>query len=406
MKKNIALKLSLLNYLETHFNVKKKKPFEGYVCVFIQHLLGSNISLIKSLEKCGIEKKNLYIIGKAYSSSIDALNYLENHNYNYINPQKGYSINVCYDEILKKEIRKIFKIVFSQHENLPILLLDDAGKGICVAHELEFKKNISRFKCVELTTRGINALKEINLCCPVINIGTSRVKKEIEAPLIAKSMVIEFLKLIKKWNRSCIPRNNKVLLIGYGTIGKLVSENLLSKGFEIVVFDINTDQRKLAETNGFAVSRDVSNEIDCGIVIGCTGTTSIDYKTFKNFHDGTFFINMASSDLEFGLWRYKGRKYVVNRHEKEYLKLKPWQCLYKIVVRGTLFFILKGGFPVNFTGAIDPISASEIQITRALVLAGALQVVNLESNGLIPLDIHIQEKLHILYQQKKKNDFK
>jgi len=47
--------------------------------------------------------------------------------------------------------------------------------------------------------------------------------------------------------------------------------------------------------------------------------------------------------------------------------------------------LANGGFPVNFTGEIDPIPAEEIQITRSLVLAGALQAVNEKSNGLIPL---------------------
>jgi len=69
--------LPLLTYLEIFSDMARKLPFKGYACVFIQHLLGSNIPLIKSIEKGGVGREDMYIIGKAYSSSIEVLKYLE-----------------------------------------------------------------------------------------------------------------------------------------------------------------------------------------------------------------------------------------------------------------------------------------------------------------------------------------
>jgi hypothetical protein len=37
--------------------------------------------------------------------------------------------------------------------------------------------------------------------------------------------------------------------------------------------------------------------------------------------------------------------------------------------RGELY-VLNGGFPINFTGAVDPISPEQIELTRCLMLAG------------------------------------
>jgi len=108
---------------------------------------------------------------------------LNKNQYNYVNSHEGYSTDTCYDDILKKEIRKVFKSLLSNSKK-PILLLDDAAKGISIAHEDYFKRYVNRFKCVELTSRGITELNRIELFCPVVNVATSNAKKKIEAPLM------------------------------------------------------------------------------------------------------------------------------------------------------------------------------------------------------------------------------
>lgn len=406
----IPHQLPLLTFLENSYDIERKLPFNGYACVFIQHLLGSNIPLINSIEKGGVKKEDIYIIGKAYSSNISVLNYFEKNNYNYINSYEGYSIDICYDNILKNEIRKVF-ISLLFNSNLPILLLDDAAKGICIAHEDIFKQYLYRFKCVELTSRGISEINKIILKCPVINVATSDAKKRIEAPLIGKSMVFELMELLNSWKKYYRPPNNNVLIIGYGAIGKSVCKELLNYGFNILVYDIDSEQINSAKRSKYVTTNDFSVESLSGIVIGCTGTASISYDKFNSFQDGTLFVNMASSDLEFGLWKFEGNKSVFLFHKtkknkqtllsnENKIKTEPWKCLYKIMNHNKTFYLANGGFPVNFTGEIDPIPPEEIQITRSLVLAGALQAVNEKENGLIGLNENIQTKLINLYNKK------
>jgi len=395
-------KLPLLTYLEKSFDIKNKQQFKGYACVFIQHLLGSNIPLIKSIERGGVNKKDFYIIGKAYSTNDEVLKYLEMNKYNSFNPIEGYSTDVCYDDILKNTIRKVFKLVLN-HSELPILLLDDAAKGISIAHEDEFKKHLYRFKCVELTSRGINEINRIKLGCPVINVATSDAKKKIEAPLIGKSMVSELCNLLNSWSQYYRPPNRNALLIGYGAIGKAVCTQLSIAGFKVIVFDIDAQQINSATNDNYATTDDISREITAGIVIGCTGTSLIKFDRFSNFQDGTLFVNMASSDLEFGLWKFSGDKSIflqsgIHKIEdvtllNEKSRAATWRCLYKITNKDKSFYLANGGFPVNFSGEMDPILPLEIQITRSLVLAAALQVVNEQEHRLITLNEKLQKVL-------------
>ena len=380
--------LKLLNILEKRYNTKYSKPFRGYICIFIQHLLGSNLSLIRSLEKGGIEKNKLYIIGKAYSSNDDVLEYLKNKGYNYKNPIQGYSIDTCYDEIFKNEIREtLFKVLESS--NLPVLLIDDAAKGICIVHEKPFLKHISRFKCVELTTRGIRELRKLELKCPVVDVASSYAKRNVESVIIAESMTDEFLRFLHKWNDYYRPQNNHILLIGYGAIGRRVYKRLSSL-YHITVYDIDEQVCVQAQEENVNITYDITTE-HYGIIIGCTGL-SINLEQLLQ-HSGTLFINMSSSDLEFGLWRFRGYKEHMRIRLNAPLIERRLHEFYYIKKGNKEFYIANGGFPIDFTGSIDPIIPSKIQITRALVFAAAIQTLTEKEAGLINLNKEIQKEL-------------
>lgn len=386
--KTIIPHLPLLDFWEKKLNIGVKKPLKGYICFFIQHLLGSNLSLIRSLEKSGIERDNLYIIGKAYSSNKDVLSYLEDNGYNYVNPIIGYNIDICYDDILKKEIRKIMSKVL-RSSNLPVLLVDDAAKGIGIIHEDDFRQYISRFKCIELTTRGIRELNKIKIECPIVDVASSSAKRNVESVIIAESMVNEFFHFLDNWRYFYQPRNRHILLIGYGAIGENVCKKL-SAQFQITVYDINETARLQAFKDGMNVTSDVSKE-KYGIIIGCTGL-SIDIELLKT-HTDTLFVNMSSSDLEFGLWRFKGQKGLMRDKYKFRIKEKHLHEFYFIEEKGKTFFIANGGFPMDFTGGIDPIHPNKIQITRALVFAASLQSLSEFDNGIVELDANNQEEI-------------
>jgi len=379
-------KLPLLEFLEQKYAFELKQPFKNYSCLFIQHLLGSSISLIKSFEMGGINKEDLYIIGKAYSSNQEVLKYLDDNGYNYSNPLDGYSIDCCYDEILRIEIRNVINLIIKKSD-LQILIIDDGAKGISILHEESFINYLHRFKCVELTTRGVKEINGLSIKCPIIDVATCYAKKNIEAPLIGFSMVSELYKFLVKW-KPIFPHPRNILVIGYGTIGRVVCSEL-RKRFSIFVFDNNREQLAQAMEDGITTIVDISNFF-AEIVIGCTGTSTIRLDELANY-DRSLFVNMASSDLEFGLWRFKGEKIPV--YFDSVMQEFPLHMLYKIKNNSKTYFISNTGFPIDFNGDIDPIHPLKIQITRSLVLAAAIQVLDETKFELIALNIEIQNQL-------------
>jgi S-adenosylhomocysteine hydrolase len=392
MNNNYLLPLPLLTYLKQKYNLVEKQCFKNYVCIFIQHLLGSNLSLIKTLEAGGLKKENLYVIGKAYSSNSEVLRYLKANGYNYRNPLDMYSLDVPYDEILKEEIRSVLSDIIKS-TTLKVLLIDDAAKGICIIHEEPYIKYISRFKCIELTTRGIRALKRIDLKCPVVDIASSYTKRNIESILIGESMGMEFLRFLELWKPVFQPVNNQVLLIGYGAIGEKVCKVLKGR-FNITVFDENSDRCIQAHKDGLKTIEDMS-ALHYGIIIGCTGN-SICLEKLLN-HSEILFVNMSSSDLEFGLWRFKGEKKIASKVYNYPVQELPLHEFYLVEDGDKRYYVANGGFPIDFTGGIDPIAPEKIQITRALVLAASIQVLFESDNGILELDHNIQKELNSFF---------
>ena len=380
--------LPLLNILERKFNTDVTRPFKDYICIFIQHLLGSNISLIRCFERGGVEKDNLYIVGKAYSSNKDILDYLERNEYHYKNPLQSYSLDICYDEILKKEIRSTVEKVL-QSSDSPILLVDDAAKGIGIIHEEAFLQHIYRFKCIELTTRGIRELKKIKIECPVVDVASCFVKRNIESVIIAESMVNEFLYFLDTWKGVYKPRNRQILLCGYGAIGRRICQKLSSK-YAITVYDINDEACLQACHDGMNITTNVTDK-QYGIIIGCTGLSfNLDKMLI---HSGALFVNMSSSDLEFGLWRFNGRKGLMRTKLNAQIEESNLHEFYYVEDGGNIFYIANGGFPIDFTGGIDPIQPEKIQITRSLVFAASFQAISETKRGIINLKADIQEEL-------------
>ena len=77
----------------------------------------------------------------------------------------------------------------------------------------------------------------------------------------------------------------------------------------------------------------------------------------------------------------------------------PCFSLYAVPQNGRTFYLVNGGFPVNFNGQVDPIGAAEIQLTRGLLFLGAVQAGCEQAPGLIALDGERQTWLWDSYRQ-------
>ncbi len=386
-------RLPLLTFLEEKYRLEETLPLRGYICVFIQHLLASNLSLIRSLERAGIGRGDLYIFGKAYSSAPQVVEYLRRNGYRCYNPTEGYHLDSSYDTLLEHKIREVLGSVLPATDQ-PVLVLDDAAKAICILHEPEFTEHLPRVRSVELTTRGLRELKKIPLRCPVVDIASSHVKKTVEAPLIGDSMADELSRFLNRWSGYYRPPSGDILLIGYGTIGKTVCRRLRDR-FDVTVYDHEPEPLAQAARDGHRITENPAGE-RFGIVVGCTGSSDLMLDDLSH-NPGALFVNMSSSDLEFGLWKFGGTKKRAAATLGYPGAELPFHEFYGVENGDRKFFIANSGFPIDFTGENDPIPAEKIQITRALVLAAAWQAIRETHNGIIELDREVQSELENIF---------
>ncbi|MEU4220816.1 NAD(P)-binding domain-containing protein [Actinoplanes sp. NPDC026623] len=389
-------RLPLLEYVEELFDAKSSLPLAGFSVLCIQHLLASTGSLICSLSRCGADLSQMQIIGKGYSTNSGVLDILRECGIRMLNPTFFGAADEPYDAILAEAVESAFAYVRNGPCTAPrkLLLLDDGGHAISRAHKLlppDFT-----IMAVEQTTRGIRAASALAPRFPIINVGRSRAKLHLEAPLIAASMVDHLTRLLAS-GRGLFGEVHEVFLIGYGVVGRAVARRLRALGYDVVVFDTAAESRQAAAADGFPIATDLQTPLARRCVVAAsTGGVSFPAGLHGILRSGSVLANMGSSDLEFAAWELRdgqgvGTTYNVEGHElARDSREAPWNRHYKLTAAAGYRYLLKGGFPVDFDGGADPIPPSSIQLTRALLLAGVLQASSEMRSGVVQLDDNVQ----------------
>jgi hypothetical protein len=202
-------------------------------------------------------------------------------------------------------------------------------------------------------------------------------------------MLRETIALLRRYRR-WLDAARSILVIGQGYIGRNVSRVLAAGGVAVESYDTTPGLGTVSNgpTEVAAALRSAS------IVIGCTGTTCLTVPQIESLADGTLLINMASSDIEFGLWRFPRSAFTVALCQRRAgVHPGPWRNLYRLKTSCGEVLVANGGFPINFSGAIDPIPPALIQLTRTLLAAGAIQATNAKRGGLQPLDVGLQRSV-------------
>lgn len=400
----IPKSLPLLNYVNKLFSLKQTRPFVGCKILAIQHLLGSTIPFFTILEKAGVNPTDLHIVGKAYSSHPLVVRELQ---------QKGYRITFDdvfdfredkpYDSILEKHIdNSILNLLETIDEYKKGLIIDDGGKAITLLNQ-KYRPFAARFACVEQTSRGIRVIRRLKLMCPVINVARSEAKTRIESPIIAKTMVNKFVRSLKRWRNANVFRlvDKKLLIIGYGFIGENVAKELRDLRFNVSIYDLDKYKLEKARKARFQCYSNLDEALKTTfVVIGCSGRQVMNNRNFQKLKPGSLLINMASTDTEFSAWnlRVKGKiihQNVLNSDKKYLRQFMPlsWRSLYKIKIKKTYFYLANGGFPIDFSGKINPVLVKDIQFTTALLLGGAIQALKATNPELIDLDSRFQKNI-------------
>jgi hypothetical protein len=338
-------------------------PFENTAVVSVQHLLETTGSLFEALFDLGLLPTNTFVLGKLYSTNPGVENELRSLGVHVLAPSSGFAWG-AFSSQFRLDVAKLWDYAAA---TIPagvrrILVLDDGGFALSTIPE-HLKK---RFEIagVEQTTSGLTVNCD-GFKCPVVEVASSAVKRVLEAPIIRAAVLRRVRETLQP---SC-----SIGVVGLGSIGNAIAVHLIKEGFHVSGFDCRADVACDPRIN--VVSSLEELLVNANQVFGCAGADIFENDDcWRHTPDPPALYSCSSQDVEFrSVLRSLNRAGQFSDHQDRLADVHV-PC-----DRGTLR-IVKGGFPVNFDGTRESAPASEIQVTRALLLAGLLQARDLLSN--------------------------
>ena len=380
--------------------------------VGVQHLMGSTVTLFRALSAGSVPPHRVFLLGKPYSTNHAVMRYLESVCGFAVHPGSvEYRGAREYHEEADVHIASLLSAAVASvsERRGRILLIDDGGRAIRMIHESSLGFAAERFACVEQTRRGVRELQGLSLRGPVVHVAESRVKLERESPIIGESVSDEVARRLEALEVAGIPVGRSSAILGFGAIGSAVASALRDRGQAIVVYDPDATKRDAARAAGYAAVSRLADALGAArVVIGCTGYAAMGLAEYELLQNDSILISASSSDIEFSGWHLRALSRASDAehritdvfnlvHERFrdrllYLGDLDHPCHFLSVARvfGRRVFLVNGGFPINFTGGVDPIPPAKIQLTRALLFAAGVQSSRTEEPGLHPVDAAAQ----------------
>jgi S-adenosylhomocysteine hydrolase len=252
---------------------------------------------------------------------------------------------------------------------------------------------ITAFKIVEQTTRGITVAEERRLQTPVVNVARSK-SKAAEGQFIGEAVAAKVLQGLKRLGADL--SGKKVTLVGYGLVGECLARALRDLGCQVTVVETSSGRSAAARKAGFVVQDKAAALAGAEIVIGATGMRSITLDDLKLLRPGAVVASASSKQVEIDMVGLRAAA----RSRQAIASDSPLVLLpnYSYRLGMSTITVLGDGWPVNFDGDVESVPNESIQLTRALMFAGALQAASykghvLKNHGILEFDKQVDQQI-------------
>ncbi|HRA43277.1 MAG TPA: NAD(P)-binding domain-containing protein [Gammaproteobacteria bacterium] len=347
---------------------KELVNFEDTAFFSVQHILKTNVPLFKHLiEDFKAKPNNIYLSGKGYSDSTVAEHCLKKLGLRYFKLENSYTAAGQYQQHLRNHLKQVWHHFIDnlEKQNIKSLIIIDEG-----GHALETMPNFLCFEYamagIEQTRGGLYSPAVNSLPFPLIEVASSAIKRHLESPLIVEAILKKLQTALGA--RADIHVKTVFGVIGNGAIGASVTPYLLERGYTVLAYDENKDAfNGFLHKNLYRV-QNVNALIDrADYILGCTGKDTLKGSSLlDNATHHQKFISCTSEDKEF----YSLRKTMDTQSS---IELNNRGDIVYHSKMGAKITLVNGGFPVNFDQSGESVPATDIQLTRALMLGACIQ---------------------------------
>jgi len=329
-----------------------------------QHILEPQGKMFSMFVDFGILKKNIFVLGKVYSTNTMQLKELQESGFQVQQP--SFDISKSFDEQHKNNCEVLFNTFEKTVSGEARVIVLDDGAGLLSVFNKNFEKVSMDIEVVgvEQTSSGFRKLESEILNFPIINVARSAIKLNKESLFIAESCFEKIDSYIKDSNFS----QNRLLIIGLGPIGQALVDLLQKRNEEVFGFDTALGHGNLIEK---------INELKPNIIIGATGVTVIseeDVATLNSLGHKIHLISVSSSDREFPVVKFRNDNVSIHAD----------------VVSENIVF-LNNGFPINFKGNRYEGTIEGIERTICMLLGSVLYLASAETEDLPKKFIDVPE---------------
>jgi len=349
---------------------KELLNFEDTAFFSVQHILKTNVPLFKHLiEDFKARPNNIYLSGKGYSDSKTAEDLFKKLGVRYFKLDRTYETGGQYQQHLRAHLKHVWHHFIDNLEKnkvKKIILMDEGG------HSLETMPSFLCFEYrmagIEQTRGGLYSPAVNSLPFPLIEVASSAIKRHLESPLIVEAVIKKLQNALGA--RADIHSKAVFGVIGNGAIGSSVTHYLLDRGYTVVAFDENKDAfQGFIHKNLYRVQNINAVIARADTILGCTGKDTLK-DIAQNLLETTIgnkkLISCTSEDKEF----YSLRKALDTPCS---IELDNRNDIVYHTKMGGKITLINGGFPVNFDQSGESVPASDIQLTRALMLGACIQ---------------------------------